>query len=57
VLASMPLPDPSGPRRFQLAAALPDQRGVHDLCLVFTAPITGPLYGIERASLTPTAQP
>jgi hexosaminidase len=55
VLASMPLPDPSGPRRFQLAAALPDAKGVHDLCLIFTAPITGPLYGIERASLTPSA--
>ena len=57
VLASMPLPDPSGARRFQLAAALPDQRGTHDLCLVFTAPITGPLYGIERASLTPSGKP
>ena len=57
VLASMPLPDPTGPRRFQLAAALPDQQGVHDLCLVFTAPTTGPLYGIERVSLTPAGKP
>ncbi|WNL46079.1 family 20 glycosylhydrolase [Dyella sp. BiH032] len=53
VLASMPLPDPSGPRRFALNAQLPLQKGTHELCLIFTAPITGPLYGIERASLTP----
>ena len=56
VLAGMPLPDPSGPRRFPLSAALPAQKGVHELCLVFTAPTTGPLYGIERASLK-TAKP
>jgi len=57
VLATMPLPDPTGPRRFELTAKLPQQQGVHDLCLVFTAPTTGPLYGIERASLTPAARP
>ncbi|SFS16640.1 hexosaminidase [Dyella sp. OK004] len=55
-LASMPLPDPAmGPRRFTLAAALPDHTGVHDLCLIFTAPTTGPLYGIERIGLTPAS--
>ncbi|MFC4763479.1 beta-N-acetylhexosaminidase [Dyella koreensis] len=54
-LASMPLPDPAtNPRRFTLAAGLPDHIGTHDLCLIFTAPITGPLYGLERVSLTPS---
>jgi hexosaminidase len=56
VLATVPLPDPSGPRRFPLSAPLPRQTGVHDLCLVFTAPTTGPLYGIERARLVPAAK-
>lgn len=56
VLTSVPLPDPSGPRRFRLDARLPMQKGVHDLCLIFTAPTTGPLYGIERASLVPASK-
>ena len=56
ILASVPLPDPSGPRRFALNAKLPPQKGTHELCLIFTAPITGPLYGIERASLVPAKQ-
>ncbi len=56
VLASMPLPDPTGPRRFPLSAALAGTKGVHELCLIFTAPTDGPLYGIERASLTPAAK-
>ena len=56
VLASMPLPDPSGSRRFLLSASLAGPKGTHELCLIFTAPTTGPLYGIERASLVPAAK-
>jgi hexosaminidase len=58
VLASLPLPDPAdSPRRFALDAKLPAGQGVHDLCLIYTAPVTGPLYGFERVSLVPGAAP
>jgi hexosaminidase len=51
-LASMPLPDPArSARRFKLAASLPAQRGKHALCLLFTAPIDGPLYALGSVSL------
>jgi hexosaminidase len=54
VLASMPLPDPAhGARNFTLDAALPAQQGEHALCLIYTAPIDGPLYAIGRVTLTP----
>jgi hexosaminidase len=54
VLASMPLPDPAhSARTFALHAALPAQRGEHALCLLYTAPIDGPLYAIGRVTLTP----
>ncbi|KRE85904.1 beta-hexosaminidase [Rhodanobacter sp. Soil772] len=54
VLASMPLPDPAhSTRNFTLAAALPAQQGEHALCLIYTAPIDGPLYAIGRVTLTP----
>ena len=53
-LASMPLPDPAhSARRFDLAAALPAQRGSHALCLVYTSPIDGPLYALSQVSLLP----
>ena len=53
-VASMPLPDPAhGARRFKLASALPAQRGEHALCLVYTAPIDGPLYALSQVSLVP----
>ncbi|MEP6899065.1 MAG: family 20 glycosylhydrolase, partial [Rhodanobacter sp.] len=52
VLATMPLPDPAhSPRRFALDAALPVQRGEHGLCLIYTAPIEGAVYGIDRLAL------
>ena len=52
VLASMPLPDPAtSPRQFVLDANLPAQTGERSLCLIFTAPIDGPLYGLGRVSL------
>jgi hexosaminidase len=56
VLASLPLPAPAaGNRRFALDGTLPAQRGVHDLCLIFTAPSTGPLYAIGRIALVPAS--
>lgn len=54
VLASMPLPDPAhGPSRFELQARLPAQTGERSLCLVYTAPLDGPLYAIGNVALTP----
>jgi hexosaminidase len=51
-LASMPLPDPArSPRDFVLDAKLSPQSGVHALCLIYTAPISGPLYALGRVSL------
>ena len=53
-LASMPLPDPDhGARHFTLDAPLPAQQGEHALCLIYTAPIDGPLYAIGSAALEP----
>ncbi len=53
-LATLPLPE-GGPATFTLQGALAGLPGVHDLCLVFTSPISGPLYGIGKASLLPVA--
>jgi hexosaminidase len=50
----MPLPDPAhGAHNFTLDAKLPAQQGEHALCLIYTAPIDGPLYAIGRVTLTP----
>jgi len=51
-LATLPLPA-GGADSFTLKGALATQTGVHGLCLVFTSPITGPLYGIGSATLVP----
>jgi hexosaminidase len=54
VLATLPLPDPAhSSRSFALDASLPAKRGEHTLCLIFTAPITGPLYALGRVELVP----
>jgi len=54
VLATLPLPDPEhSVRRFTLDAALPAQQGGHALCLIYTAPIDGPLYALDRVALIP----
>ena len=54
VLARMPLPDPAhAARRFALDAALPAQQGEHAMCLIYTAPIDGPLYALGRVTLAP----
>ncbi len=51
-LATLPLPA-GGPIAFALQGAMAAQAGVHDLCMMFTGPITGPLYGIGSATLMP----
>jgi len=57
LLASMPLPDPArSARRFTLDASLPAVAGTHALCLIYTAPIAGPLYALDRVSLLPAAR-
>lgn len=57
-LASMPLPDPAhSARRFRLASRLPAQQGPHALCLIYTAPIDGPLYALSQVSLVPADAP
>jgi hexosaminidase len=55
LLASLPLPAGSALQTFPLTAALPPLAGVHDLCLRFTASISGPLYAIDTARLLTTA--
>jgi hexosaminidase len=55
LLASLPLPDPAhSARNFTLKAALPAQQGEHALCLIYAAPIDGPLYALGRVKLIPT---
>ncbi|HWX64845.1 MAG TPA: family 20 glycosylhydrolase [Rhodanobacter sp.] len=56
VLASMPLPDPANSaRRFTLDTTLPAQHGEHALCLIYVAPIDGPLYALDRVALMQAA--
>jgi hexosaminidase len=51
-IASLPLPTDQ-PATFALQGALAKQVGVHDLCMVFTSPITGPIYGVGGVTLLP----
>ena len=52
LLATMPLPDPAhSTRRFTLDAPLHGLHGEHALCLMYTAPIDGPLYALGQVSL------
>lgn len=51
-LATLPLPDPAhSARTFSLEASLDAARGAHTLCLIYTAPINGPLYALDRVTL------
>jgi hexosaminidase len=53
LLASLPLPTGKAPgEKIVLRGALPATRGGHDLCLRVTAPIDGPLYGLDSVTLT-----
>ncbi|MHC1478639.1 family 20 glycosylhydrolase [Frateuria aurantia] len=51
-LLRLDLPDPArSPFRYSLQGRLPVLAGRHRLCLRSTAPIEGPLYGLQRVSL------
>jgi hexosaminidase len=51
-LARVDLPDPGrSEARQAVEAAIAPMTGEHDLCLVFTAPVTGPLYAIDTMRL------
>jgi hexosaminidase len=53
LLASLPLPDGKAlGQRFELKGALAATGGEHDLCMRVTAPINGPLYGLQSVELT-----
>jgi hexosaminidase len=56
VLASLSLPDPKagGDVHLPLGAAIKAQTGEQDLCMMFTAPIDGPLYAINTVQLVRT---
>lgn len=54
-LASLPLPTDQ-PATFTLQGVLTKQAGTHDLCLVFTSPISGPIYGVGSVTLLPADQ-
>ena len=56
-VATLPLPATDGPRDFVLQGALTPAKGTHDLCLIFTSPIDGPLYAIGKAALRTEASP
>lgn len=57
VLATFPLPDPAtAPTRFSVSGALPAMAGDEDICFQFTAPLAGPYYAVERATLSETAK-
>ncbi len=54
VAATFPLPDPaSADNRLKFQGRLPAGTGDSDLCLLFTAPLSGPFYAVESLALTP----
>jgi hexosaminidase len=54
VTATFPLPDPaSADNRLKFQGVLPAGAGDSDLCLLFTAPLSGPFYTVEALALTP----
>ena len=53
VVGTFPLPDPATtPQRMRFSGTLPRADGDRDLCMLFTAPLTGPFYTVERMQLT-----
>ncbi len=53
-LARLPLGDPATtPNRQTLTAAIPQMDGTHTVSLLFTAPISGPFYGVGAVRLEP----
>jgi hexosaminidase len=54
VAATFALPDPAtADNRLKFQASLPPGTGDADLCLLFTAPLSGPFYTVEALALTP----
>lgn len=54
VVATFPLPDPAtASNRLTFKGDLPAGSGDSDLCLLFTAPLSGPFYSVEAMALTP----
>jgi len=54
-LARAALPGPAkSDNRQRLEVPLALQRGEHDLCFIFTAPVSGPLYAIDEVKLLRT---
>ena len=51
-VASIALPV-DAPPTFTLQGTLEKQVGTHDLCLIYTSPITGPIWGVGAVSLIP----
>lgn len=53
-LARLPLGDPATtPNQQGLTAAIAPVTGIHTVCLLFTAPISGPFYGVGGVRLEP----
>ena len=58
VVATFPLPDPAtASNRLTFKGDLPSGPGDSDLCLLFTAPLSGPFYTVEAMALTPRTAP
>jgi hexosaminidase len=54
VVATFPLPDPAtADNRLKFQGPLPQGAGDSDLCLLFTAPLSGPFYAVEALALRP----
>lgn len=51
-IASLPLPTDQ-PATFTLQGAVAKQAGTHNLCLAFTSPISGPIWGVGAVTLLP----
>ncbi|MDP1027646.1 family 20 glycosylhydrolase [Sphingomonas sp. KR1UV-12] len=53
-VGTFPLPDPAtAPNRFEVSGRLPRGTADGDLCMTFTAPVTGPLYAVGQVALAP----
>lgn len=52
VIATLPLKNPfTSSSKQSLTAALPAQAGLHNLCFVFAAPLSGPFYAVDKITL------
>ncbi|WP_206245226.1 beta-N-acetylhexosaminidase [Novosphingobium terrae] len=56
VIATFPLPDPAtAPNRFQLTGTVPAGTGDQNVCMLFTAPISGAFYTVASLQLEPAS--